>query len=124
MGVELDQESFATGWERAMGTPPPEMWGEWGRFAGAVAFGDIWNREHLSDREKRLVILTVLSLYGREDIMSMHLGASMRKGELDGDELDEFAIVLSTYAGLPVGTAFSGLVARIRAELEAGSGDG
>lgn len=117
MGVELDQESFERGWANAMGTPPPDFMGEWGRFAGAVGFGDIWTREHLSNREKRLVILTVLSLYGREDIMRMHLGASMRKGELDADELDEFAIVLSAYAGLPVGTAFTGLAARLRAEM-------
>ena len=99
-----------------MGTPPPDFMGECGRFAGAVGFGDVWTREHLSNRGKRLAILTVLSLYGREDIMRMHLGASMRLGELDPDELDELAIVLSAYAGLPVGTAFTTLVARLRAE--------
>jgi 4-carboxymuconolactone decarboxylase len=121
VGVELDQESFERGWANAMGTPPPEFMGEWGRFAGAVGFGDVWTREHLSNREKRLVILTVLSLYGREDIMRMHLGAAIRKGELDADELDELAIVLSAYAGLPVGTAFTTLVGKLRAELaEAG----
>jgi alkylhydroperoxidase/carboxymuconolactone decarboxylase family protein YurZ len=126
VGVELDQASFERGWANAMGTPPPAVMGEWGRFAGAVGFGDVWAREHLSNREKRLVVLTVLSLYGREDIMRMHLGASMRMGELDADELDELAIVLSAYAGLPVGTAFTGLVAKLRAEQaeQAEGGDG
>ena len=93
--------------------------GEFGRFASAVAFGDVWNREELTDRERRLIILTVLSLYGRDEVTSMHLGASMRKGEFDAAELDEVAVVLTAYAGMPVGTTFAGLVGRVRAEVAA-----
>jgi alkylhydroperoxidase/carboxymuconolactone decarboxylase family protein YurZ len=117
VGVELDQESFARGWDRGMGTPTPPIAGAFGEFAGAIAFGDVWNRERLSDRERRLIILTVLALWGREDICSMHLGASIRKGEFDADDLDEIAITLTAYAGMPVGTAFAAMSARLRAEL-------
>ena len=124
MGVELDQDSFARGWDRAMGLPTPDARGEFGRFASAIAFGDVWNREQLSDRERRLIILTVLSLYGRDEVTSMHLGASIRKEEFDADELDEIAVVLTAYAGLPVGTTFAGLVGRVQAELDAAPSDG
>lgn len=122
MGVELDQESFERGWHTAMGTPAPEMWGEWGRFAGAVGFGDVWNREHLTGREKRLVVLTVLALAGRSDSLALHLGASVRKGELDPDDLEELAVVLTAYAGLPVGTDFTAVSTRVRSEIEAEAG--
>lgn len=123
MGVEFDGDSFARGWARAMGGSAPQASGEFGRFAGAVAFGDVWNRDRLSDRERRLVILTVLALYGRDDITSMHLGASLRKGEFDAEDLDEIAVVLSTYAGMPVGTAFAGLSGRLQAEVAGESSD-
>jgi len=117
VGVELDHESFARGWDRAMGTPAPEMMGAFGEFAAAIAFGDVWNRERLTDRERRLIILTVLALWGRDDVCSLHLGASIRKGEFDKADLDEIAITLTTYAGMPVGTGFAMLAGRLQAEL-------
>jgi 4-carboxymuconolactone decarboxylase len=123
VGVELDHESYARGWDRAMGTPTPETMGGFGEFAAAVAFGDVWNRERLSDRERRLIILTVLALWGRDDVCSMHLGASIRKGEFDKDDLDEIAITLTAYAGMPVGTGFAMLAGRLQAELAEGGDD-
>jgi alkylhydroperoxidase/carboxymuconolactone decarboxylase family protein YurZ len=124
VGVELDQASFERGWENAMGVPAPPFMGEWGRFAGAVGFGDVWNREELTNREKRLVIMTILALGGRDGSLRLHLGAAMRKGELDEDQVEELAVVLTAYAGLPVGTDFMGVVRAVAAELAEDGSDG
>jgi 4-carboxymuconolactone decarboxylase len=121
MGVELDHESYARGWDRAMGTPTPETMGGFGEFAAAVAFGDVWNRERLTTRERRLIVLAVAAVAGRDDACAVHLGAAIRKGEFDRDDLDEIAITLTAYAGMPVGTGFAMLAGRLQAELaEAG----
>lgn len=117
MGVELDQESFERGWEKAIGVPAPPFMGEWGRFAGAVGFGDVWNREKLTNREKRLVIMTILALGGRDGSLRLHLDAALRKGELDEAQVEELAVVLTAYAGLPVGTDFMGVVRAVEGEL-------
>lgn len=124
MGVELDQESFERGWENAMGVPAPPFMGEWGRFAGAVGFGDVWNREELTNREKRLVIMTILALGGRDGSLRLHLAAALRKGELDDAQVEELAVVLTAYAGLPVGTDFMGVVRSVAAELAEDPSDG
>ena len=117
MGVELDQESFERGWQRAMGTPTPDPAGEFGRFSAAIAFGDVWNREELTPRERRLVVLTVLAVGGREGPCGMHLEAALRKGELDPASVDELTVTLTAYAGLPVGTEFAAMAARVLGEL-------
>ena len=117
--VELDRESDERGWRRGMVTDPPEPTGEFGRFAAAVAWGGVWNREELSDRERRSVALTVLALGGREGPCALHLEAAMPKGELDAAAVGELAVTLAACAGLPVGTSFAMLAARVRDELEA-----
>jgi 4-carboxymuconolactone decarboxylase len=118
MGVELDHESFARGWERAIGTPVPETMGAFGEFSAAVAFGDVWNRERLTVRERRLVVLTVAAMTARDEACATHLAASIRKGELDLDDLDEIAITLAAYAGMTIGTSFALLARRVLAEVD------
>jgi 4-carboxymuconolactone decarboxylase len=123
MGVELDHESYARGWERAIGTPLPETMGAFGEFSAAIAFGDVWNRERLTVRERRLIVLTVAAMTGRDQALETHLAASVRKAELDLDDLDEIAITLAAYAGMTVSTSFALLARRVLAEVEAAGGD-
>jgi 4-carboxymuconolactone decarboxylase len=121
VGVELDQESFERGWQKAIGVPTPEPIGEWGRFSAAIGFDDVWNREELTNREKRLVVLTIAALAGNDGALQTHLDAALRKDELDEASLHELAIVLTAYAGLPVGTSFMMLAGALQAEAGEGS---
>ncbi len=123
MGIELERESYARGWERAMGTPAPELPGGWGAFSGAIAFGDVWNREQLTDRERRLIVLTVLALWGREDYLTLHLDASLGKGEFDAADVDDITVTLCTYAGMPVGSSFGAIAGRLLAQRAAAAAD-
>ena len=111
---------FEQGWARAMSGPAPSSdsfpEGSFGQFAGMVGFEHVWNREVLTTRERRLIILTVLACFGRDDITQLHMGSALDLGDLDGDDLNEMAVTIGAYAGLPRGVAFNALAQRLLAE--------
>lgn len=115
-------EAFKTGWSNALSFPAPDPSafpeGSFGEFAGMVGFEHLWNRGTLSTRERRLIILTVLACFGRDDITQLHMGSAIDLGDLDGDDLNEMAVTIGAYAGLPRGVAFNNLAQRLIAEHE------
>ena len=65
-------------------------------------FAEVWDRDVLSIRDRRLLLLGVLAAHGTTDVWKIHTKAALRNGELTPDELRETLILLSPYAGFPV----------------------
>ena len=114
--------AFVRGWSKAMSLPAPDPTmfpaGSFGEFAGLVGFEQVWDRGTLTTRERRLIILTVLACFGRDDITQLHMGSALDLGDLDADDLNEMAVTIGAYAGLPRGVAFNGLAQRLVAERQ------
>jgi 4-carboxymuconolactone decarboxylase len=101
-----------------------------GDFFGYTAdhlFADIWNRPGLTDRDRRLLLIGLLSGTGGADVLGIQVPAAHANGELSDEELREIVIFLCHYAGWPNGARLNSIVentiakaARARAE-EAGS---
>ena len=77
---------------------------------GAMAFSDlmteslfaeVWTREELSMRDRRLILLGVIGALGEKDTFAIHSKAALKNGELTPEELRELVIVLANYAGYP-----------------------
>jgi 4-carboxymuconolactone decarboxylase len=64
-------------------------------------FADVWSREGLSMRDRRLLLTGALSATGQIDIAEIPAGAALRNAELDGDELVESALFLCYYIRWP-----------------------
>lgn len=91
-------------------------------------FADIWNRPGLSDRDRRLLLIGMLTGTGAHDVLSIQVPAAYAAGELDDIELREIVILLCHYAGWPNGARLNSLVeetiakaARARAREEKAS---
>jgi 4-carboxymuconolactone decarboxylase len=67
-------------------------------------FAEIWNREGLTYRDRRLLLIGLLTGLGEHDVTELQLGAALGNGELSEDELREIAIFLTHYVGWPRGT--------------------
>lgn len=67
-------------------------------------FADVWNREGLNFRDRRLLIFGVLAATGQIDVAEIQAGAALANGELTGDELLEIALFLCYYVGWPQGS--------------------
>lgn len=77
---------------------------------GAMAFNDVmvrslfaevWDRDLLDLRSRRLLLMGVIATLGQTDTWKIQARASLRNGELSPDELRETLIMLAPYAGYP-----------------------
>jgi 4-carboxymuconolactone decarboxylase len=84
-----------------------------------VLFGDVWQREGLSPRDRSLVTVAVLAATSRPDQLDGHLKLALQHG-LTQDELVEALIHIAFYAGWPSGMA--GLT-QLKAIVEAGGAE-
>ncbi|MGW0683429.1 carboxymuconolactone decarboxylase family protein [Streptomyces sp. NPDC002754] len=65
-----------------------------------VLFGDVWEREGLSPRDRSLVTVTALIALYRTDQLGFHLKLALDNG-LTEEELSEAITHLAFYAGWP-----------------------
>jgi 4-carboxymuconolactone decarboxylase len=70
-------------------------------------FADIWTRPGLTLRDRRLLLIGLLTGQGMQDVADIQIGAALRRGDLTPDELREIAIFLTHYAGWPSGARLS-----------------
>ena len=106
----LDKMAEVYGWEVQDGP---------GDFFGITVdhlFAEIWTRPGLSVRDRRLLLLGLLTGQGLQDVADIQIGAALRTGELTPDELREIAIFLTHYAGWPSGARLSMQVEKLVGE--------
>jgi len=65
-----------------------------------VLFGDVWERQQLSKRDRSLVTVTALIALNRPDQLRFHLNKALENG-LKKEELIEAITHLAFYSGWP-----------------------
>jgi 4-carboxymuconolactone decarboxylase len=73
-------------------------------------FGDVWTREGLTLRERRLLLFGLLVGMNMYDVIGIQLEAALSLGEFEPDELREVVIFLTHYAGWPKGAKLNSQV--------------
>ncbi len=86
---------------------------------GAMAFSDlmlkslfaeVWTRDVLSIRDRRLILLGVIGALGEKDTFAIQAKASLKNGEMTPEQLREVVIMLANYAGYPRAAGMIGVV--------------
>jgi 4-carboxymuconolactone decarboxylase len=78
-------------------------------------FAEIWTREGLSMRDRRLLLIGLLAGQGLNDVLDLQFPAALDNGELTPEELREIVILLTHYVGWPMGAKLNGQVERLLA---------
>ncbi len=65
-------------------------------------FAEVWDRDVLSIRDRRLLIMGVIAARGATDVWKLQAQSALKRGELTPDQLRETLIMLAPYAGYPV----------------------
>ncbi len=73
-------------------------------------FAEVWTREELSIRDRRLILLGVIGALGEKDTFGIQAKASLKRGELTPEQLREVLIMLANYAGYPRAAGLIGIV--------------
>ena len=65
-------------------------------------FDQVWTREELSIRDRRLLLMgAIAAAGGAGDVWEIQARAALKRGELTPDELRETLVLLAPYAGYP-----------------------
>ncbi|MDB5583610.1 MAG: carboxymuconolactone decarboxylase family protein [Bradyrhizobium sp.] len=65
-------------------------------------FGEIWSREAMSIRDRRLILIGVIAGVGADMmLLEIQLKSALEKGELQREQLREIPILLTQYVGYP-----------------------
>jgi 4-carboxymuconolactone decarboxylase len=64
-------------------------------------FAQVWDRELLDIRSRRLLLMGVIAASGQVDTWKIQARAALRRRELTPDELRETLVMLAPYAGYP-----------------------
>jgi 4-carboxymuconolactone decarboxylase len=100
----------------------PDLPGEYFAVTAEHLFGDIWNREGLTVRERRLLLFGAIAALGEYSVLPVQLDAALAREEFTPDQLREIAIFLTHYVGWPRGSQFNNQVEdRVRQHKGKGS---
>jgi 4-carboxymuconolactone decarboxylase len=88
--------------KEVIGWEPPETGPDFLKITVENLFADVWGREGLSIRDRRLITITMLTMMLKEDSLKGHLEQALKK-DLSKKEISEMMIHIAHYAGWPVG---------------------
>lgn len=118
MSEESKFDKGARVFEQVIGWRPPAEGPTWLKITVENLFADVWAREGLAIRDRRLITLTILCTMLKEDSLKPHLEAALKSGDLSKKELREMMIHVAHYAGWPVGQFGFDVLMKTVAELE------
>ena len=64
-------------------------------------FAEVWTRDGLEVRERRLLIMGVIAALGETMTWKIQVRAAIKNGELDADQVREALLHLAQYVGYP-----------------------
>jgi 4-carboxymuconolactone decarboxylase len=92
----MEMRNEPSGAQRMFGDFAPALVG----FTDDVLFGQVWERQELSPRDRSLVTVAALVATGSTEQLTHHLGRALTNG-VTADELIETITHLAFYAGWP-----------------------
>lgn len=115
-GLEKMNQVYA--WEM------PDVPGEFFALTVDHLFGTIWTREGLSMRDRRMMLIAVLTTLNQEELLEVQVNAILQNGEMTREELREMAIFLTHYVGFPLGSKLDGVIKRVTAKRKKAAAEG
>ena len=87
-------------------------------------FAEVWTRDGLSYRDRRLLLIGLLVGRGLDDVVGLQIEAALGNGELDAHTLREIVIFLTHYAGWPQGAKLNSQVEELIAKAARKASEG
>ena len=82
-------------------------------------FAEVWTRDVLSMRDRRLLLLASILTQGEPTTFSIQAKAALKNGELNAEQLREVLVFLVHYVGYPRAAGMVGVAEQVIAEFEA-----
>lgn len=80
---------------------PPEGTSAFADLMLEQVFAEVWTREALPVRDRRLLVMGVIACMGERDTWKIQVRSALKNGELSAEQVREALIQLAQYAGYP-----------------------
>jgi len=81
-------------------------------------FAEVWTREALAIRDRRLLLLGIIAALGEKDTFQIQVRAALKNGELSPAQVREALITIANYAGYPRAAGLIGVAEQTIAAFE------
>ena len=68
-------------------------------------FAQVWTRDTLSMRDKRILLLGMIAAQRQPDTFKIQVKASIKRGEMGPDDIRELHLFITQYCGYPTAAA-------------------
>jgi 4-carboxymuconolactone decarboxylase len=75
-------------------------------------FGEVWARDVMSVRDRRLLLIGAVAALGEGAIMEIQLRAALRNKELTVEQVNEILVMMASYIGYPRATNLQAAIMR------------
>ena len=82
-------------------------------------FAEVWTREALPVRDRRLLLLGIIAALGEKDTFQIQVRAALKNGELTPVQVREALIMIANYAGYPRAAGLIGATEQTIAAFDA-----
>ena len=86
-------------------------------------FAEIWTRDTLSMRDKRILLLGMIAAQGERETFKIQTRAGIKNGELSAEDVRELHLFIAQYCGYPRAAAMLGpmeeAIAQAQRDLDA-----
>ena len=65
------------------------------------AWDEVWNRPRIPHKVRRMIVIAQMVALGRWEEFNLHVGAALRSGDLDQDDIKEILLQSAIYCGVP-----------------------
>jgi 4-carboxymuconolactone decarboxylase len=104
--------------EKVIGFAPPERGPDFLKLTVENLFADVWAREGLSIRDRRLITIALLAASLKEESLALHVKQALVSGDFTRKELEEVMIHLAHDAGWPTGQLGYDVLGKVLRELK------
>jgi 4-carboxymuconolactone decarboxylase len=111
MAKQVEMNGKAGNTEREM----VERLGDLGRYVIEFAYGDIYTRTVMTERDREIGAVAVLTVLGREKQLAAHIGTALKLG-MTVNEVEEVILQTVTYAGFPTALNAIGVLRQVQTE--------
>ena len=73
-------------------------------------FGEVWSRETMSIRDRRLVVIGMLAALGESDAFDIQIQTALKHAELTREQINEIVLLLPHYIGYPRASRLRGVL--------------
>ena len=114
--LEKGQAVFDKVYGGVLSLPAEQMDSDFSKLMLENVFADVWGRETMSIRDRRLILIGIVAAIADASIMEIQLKSALKKGELTREQLLEIPIFLTQYIGYPRNVPVNAAVRKVLAE--------